>query len=76
MQNNPPEPLIIDGHLSHHLPSDAVVVLRCSPDILKKNVKERIFRIKNKINCDWETLGSSWNERQGDVPWTEYDNGK
>ena len=30
-KNNPPEPLIIDGHLSHHLPSDAVVVLRCSP---------------------------------------------
>jgi len=73
-QNNPPEPLIIDGHLSHHLPSDAVVVLRCSPDILKKRMLKRGYsESKIRSNCDWEILGSSWNERQGDIPWTEYD---
>ena len=28
---------------------------------------------KIRSNCDWEILGSSWNERQGDIPWTEFD---
>jgi broad-specificity NMP kinase len=32
----PPEKItVIDGHLSHHLPVDAVIVLRCSPEVLE-----------------------------------------
>jgi len=75
--NSPREPLIIDGHLSHHLPSDAVVVLRCSPDILEKRMIEREYsESKIRANCDWEILGSSWNEREGDIPWIEFDTTK
>jgi|TARA_B100001250_G_scaffold262374_1_gene226040 adenylate kinase len=76
-ENSPREPLIIDGHLSHHLPSDAVVVLRCSPDILEKRMIEREYsESKIRANCDWEILGSSWNEREGDIPWIEFDTTK
>jgi adenylate kinase len=72
--NNPLEPLIIDGHLSHHLPSDAVVVLRCSPEILEKRMLKRGYsESKIRSNCEWEILGSSWNERQRDIPWNEFD---
>jgi len=71
---NPLEPLIIDGHLSHHLPNDAVVVLRCSPEVLEQRMLERNYsEDKIKGNCEWELLGSSWNEREEDIPWIEYD---
>ncbi|MFQ3343594.1 MAG: adenylate kinase [Candidatus Thalassarchaeaceae archaeon] len=70
----PLEPLIIDGHLSHHLPSDAVVVLRCSPKTLEERMLKRKYsREKIQSNCEWELLGSSWNEREGAIPWNEYD---
>ncbi len=76
-ENSPREPLIIDGHLSHHLPSDAVVVLRCSPETLEKRMMERDYsESKIRANCDWEILGSSWNEREGDIPWIEFDTTK
>jgi len=73
----PLEPLIIDGHLSHHLPTDAVVVLRCSPKVLEERMKKRNYS-ESKIlgNCDWELLGSSWNERDSEIPWNEYDTTK
>ena len=29
------EPSLVDGHLSHHLPVDGVILLRCHPDILR-----------------------------------------
>jgi broad-specificity NMP kinase len=28
---------------------------------------------KIRSNCEWEILGSSWNERQRDIPWNEFD---
>jgi adenylate kinase len=73
----PLEPLIIDGHLSHHLPTDAVVVLRCSPKVLEERMKKRNYS-ESKIlgNCDWELLGSSWNEKDSEIPWNEYDTTK
>lgn len=68
------EPLIIDGHLSHQLPTDAVVVLRCSPNILKERMTKRDYsNDKITANCEWELLGSSWNEKEDGVPWIEYD---
>ena len=65
---------VIDGHLSHNLPVNAVVVLRCSPDVLESRLNARGYT-EEKIseNCDWELLGGAWNESRGDVPWIEFD---
>lgn len=32
---------VIDGHIAHHLEPDAVVVLRCAPDVLRSRLEER-----------------------------------
>ena len=73
--SSPPEhSLIIDGHLSHHLPSDAVVVLRCSPDILEARLVSRVYSAeKTQANCEWELLGGAWNERERGSAWIEFD---
>jgi len=73
--SSPPEhPVIIDGHLSHHLPSDAVVVLRCSPDILEARLVSRGYSAeKTQANCEWELLGGAWNERERGSAWIEFD---
>jgi len=65
---------IIDGHLSHHLPADAVVVLRCNPATLRERLSERGYSAeKVEGNIEWELLGGAWNEREGDSPWSEFD---
>ena len=73
--SSPPEhSLIIDGHLSHHLPSDAVAVLRCSPDVLEARLVSRGYSAeKTQANCEWELLGGAWNEREGGSAWNEFD---
>ncbi|MBP51345.1 MAG: NMP kinase [Euryarchaeota archaeon] len=64
----------IDGHLSHRLPVDAVVVLRCSPEVLKRRLHERGYsESKVNSNYEWELMGGSWNDSDGGVPWTEFD---
>jgi len=65
---------VVDGHLSHNLPVDAVVVLRCSPETLKVRLGERGYS-ESKINSnyEWELLGGAWNDWDGSVPWTEFD---
>ena len=40
-ESPPVGPSVVDGHLSHHLPCDAVAVLRCSPDILEARLTDR-----------------------------------
>ena len=66
--------VVVDGHLSHHLPCDAMVVLRCSPEILESRLSRRGYSVeKVQANCEWELLGGAWNEREGDVPWCEFD---
>ena len=72
---SPPDgPSVVDGHLSHHLPCDAVAVLRCSPDLLEARLTERGYpESKVRSNCEWELLGGAWNEREGDAPWGEFD---
>ena len=56
-------PLIIDGHLSHHLQVDAIVILRCEPSILRKRLHERGYpEWKIESNVEWEIIGSSWPE--------------
>ena len=66
--------VIVDGHMSHNLPVDAVVVLRCSPDALRGRLAERGYS-EGKINsnCEWELLGGAWNDFEGGIPWTEFD---
>lgn len=34
---------LIDGHLSHLLPVDAIVVLRCHPDVLRSRLEDREY---------------------------------
>ena len=72
---SPPEgAVVVDGHLSHHLPCDAVAVLRCSPEILDSRLASRGYTAeKVQANCEWELLGGAWNEREGETPWCEFD---
>ena len=73
-QNPPRGSVVVDGHLSHHLPCDAVAVLRCSPDILRNRLGERGYHIlKAEANAEWELIGGAWNEYGSGVPWIEFD---
>ena len=70
----PTGPELIDGHFSHNLPVDAVVVLRCNPDILRDRLKHRGYSdSKIESNVEWELLGGACNEKEDDTPWTEFD---
>ncbi|MBJ61166.1 MAG: hypothetical protein CMB54_04535 [Euryarchaeota archaeon] len=56
-------PLIIDGHLSHHLEVDAIVILRCKPSILRERLEQRGYpKWKIESNVEWEIIGSSWSD--------------
>ena len=66
--------VVVDGHLSHHLPCDAVVVLRCSPDVIETRLAERGYHSdKVRTNCEWELIGGAWNEYEEGFPWIEFD---
>lgn len=73
-RNDPIESMVIDGHLSHLLPVDCVVVLRCSPFVLRERLTGRSYA-EQKIsgNVDWEILGSAWAEMDDNVPAIEFD---
>jgi len=59
----PPKSAIIDGHLSHLLPVDAIIVLRCHPDILRNRLEERGYSLeKIQANVEVELLGGPWND--------------
>tara|TARA_B110000014_G_scaffold256741_1_gene240279 strand:- start:3861 stop:4406 length:546 start_codon:yes stop_codon:yes gene_type:complete len=71
---SPERMTIVDGHLSHLLPVDGVIVLRCSPSKLRARQEERGYsREKIDANCEWEFIGGAWNEYDSSVPWTEFD---
>lgn len=54
---------LIDGHLSHLLPVDAIVVLRCRPSDLVRRLGERDWSVKKIAeNVEWELLGGPWPE--------------
>ena len=74
----PPQKMtFIDGHLSHLLPVDGVVVLRCRPDVLRGRMNERGYDdTKSESNVEWELIGGPWNEYNSAVPWTEFDTSK
>ena len=73
--NNTPENItIIDGHLSHLLPCDQTIILRCKPDILEARLEKRGYS-KEKIqgNVEWELIGGPWNDNEEDNNWFELD---
>ncbi|MEC7688813.1 MAG: adenylate kinase family protein, partial [Candidatus Thermoplasmatota archaeon] len=56
-------PLIVDGHLSHYLQVDAIVILRCKPSILRERLQQRGYpEWKIESNVEWEIIGSSWSD--------------
>ena len=60
---NPNELTLIDGHLAHHLPVDALIVIRCSPEELKSRLKARGYSDeKVRQNGVVEMLGGPWND--------------
>ncbi len=69
-------PLLIDGHLSHHLPIDATVLLRCHPEVLQNRLENRNYS-EEKINqnIESELLGSIAGEcfQNSDIPCLEID---
>jgi adenylate kinase len=65
---------IIDGHLSHLLPCDHTIILRCKPDVLENRLVKRGYA-KGKIqgNVEWELIGSAWNDNEDRDGWLELD---
>lgn len=60
----PNHTLLVDGHLSHLLPVDAVVIIRCDPRILgERNAARNWAGSKVEENTEWELLGGAWVER-------------
>ena len=58
-----PKSAIIDGHLSHLLPVDAIILLRCHPDVLRERLVERGYSSeKVQSNVEMELLGGAWND--------------
>jgi len=53
----------IDGHLSHLLEVDAIVLLRCNPIQLKQRLESRAYsQPKTAANVEWEMLSGTWSE--------------
>jgi len=53
-----PSDLVVDGHLSHLLGLDAVVVLRCHPNVVADRLQHRGYApAKVSANVEWERLG-------------------
>ena len=53
----------IDGHLSHFLEVDALVLLRCNPVELKQRLQSRDYLpAKVTANVEWELLSGTWAE--------------
>jgi len=69
------EGVIMDGHLTHQLEPDAVVVLRCCPEVLRERLVERGWDDeKVRENVESETLDVVLAEAVGtDAPVYEFD---
>ena len=53
----------VDGHLSHFLDVDAIVVLRCQPEKLRARLEGRSYSpSKITANVEWEMLSGTWSE--------------
>lgn len=62
-QHNDSGIIVVEGHLSHFLDVDAIIVLRCDPDILQKRLELRGYsEQKIKSNIEWELISGIWSE--------------
>ena len=74
-QKPPDKILLIDGHLSHNLPVDCVILLRCRPDILEERLKKRNWNQEKILeNVEFELLSSIINELNDNALILELDN--
>ena len=56
----------IDGHLSYHLDVDGIVILRCSPSVLKERLLQRGYSDQKVIaNTEWEYIAGICSELIG-----------
>lgn len=54
---------IVDGHLSHLLDVDAIVMLRCDPSLLRERLVKRGYsETKITANVEWEMIAGTWSE--------------
>lgn len=54
---------IVDGHLSHLLDVDAIVMLRCNPSLLRERLVKRGYsETKITANVEWEMIAGTWSE--------------
>ena len=64
---NPSELTLVDGHLAHFLPVDALVIVRCNPSELKTRLEQRGYSSeKVQSNVEVEMMGGPWNDLIGD----------
>ena len=65
---NPATLTLLDGHLAHYMPVDALIVVRCEPNELGVRLADRGYS-ENKIraNVEVEMLGGPWNDLLGDA---------
>jgi adenylate kinase len=70
---------VVDGHLSHFLDVDGVIVLRCAPPILSERLALRGYdEAKVRANVEWEMMAGHWaelSEFEVEVPLLELDAG-
>lgn len=63
------ERILVDGHLSHLLPVDALVILRCHPDVLRTRLGKRGWsESKIRENVEWELMGGPHLEIHAENP--------
>ena len=54
---------LVDSHLAHYMPLDALVVVRCHPDELKTRLESRDYSPeKVQANVEVEMLGGPWSD--------------
>ena len=79
-EHEPNKQVIIDGHLSHFLTVDGIVMLRCQPDILRQRLTIRDYSAaKINSNVEWEFIAGTWAEIiefEIDAPVLELDGGE
>jgi len=72
----PSRATLVDGHLSHLLAVDAIVIIRCEPSLLAARNEARGWPEQKVVeNSEWELLGGPWNdwEEWADTPVLELD---
>ena len=65
---NPAKLTLLDGHLAHYIPVDALIVVRCEPNELGVRLADRGYsEEKIRANVEVEMLGGPWNDLLGDA---------